>query len=347
MSLTSRVAALALLSVLAGDLSAQERHTLRGAQVTVWNLAGRAVVEPASGNEVVVELTRGGRDGDKLAVEANDGRLVVRYPDRDVVYRESERDWRWETRVSVDRDGSFSSNWSDGPGRSVRIRSNGSGLEAHADLRIQVPKGQQFTLHLGAGQIVARNLDGRIELHTRALGVEASDIRGALTARNGSGRVTVNRVTGDVNASTGSGTVELHDLRDGTVRASTGSGTVRGTTIAATRVDASTGSGGINLEGVGADELRASTGSGSVRVDLTRSVRDATIRTGSGSVTLALPAEASAELDISTGSGGITTDFPVTMTEMRQNRLRGNIGDGRGGRIRVSTGSGGVRVRKN
>lgn len=347
MSLASRAAALALLTVAASTLAAQERHTLRGPQVSVWNLAGRAVVEPGSGSEVIVELTRGGREGDKLTVEATDGRLVVRYPDRDVVYRESDRDWRWETRVSVDRDGTFSSSWNDGPGRSVRIRSSGSGLEAHADLRIQVPKGQHFTLHLGAGQIVASNLDGRIELHTRALGVEASDIRGALTARNGSGRVTVSRVTGDVNASTGSGTVELRDLRDGDLRASTGSGSVRGTNIDATRVEASTGSGGISLEGVGAEDLRASTGSGSVRVALTRTVRDLTIRTGSGSVTLALPDETSAELDISTGSGGITTDFPVTMSEMRRNRLRGTIGDGRGGRVRVTTGSGGVRLRKN
>lgn len=338
--------AAALLPLLALRAESQERHTLRGSHVTVWNLAGRAVIEAGSGSEVVVEVTRGGSEGDRITSEASNDRLVLRYPERDIVYRDTDEDWRWETRLSVERDGTFSNSW-DGPGRSVRIRSSGSGLEAHADLRISVPKGQHFTLQLGAGRIEARNLDGRIELRTRVTSLEATDISGQLTASNGSGRVRILRAKGDIVASSGSGRVELEDIESGSVRASTGSGGIRGSGLRATRVDVNTGSGSIVLEDVATDELRGNTGSGSVRVELTRNVRDVVIRTGSGGVTLALPDDASAEVDLSTGSGGITTDFPVTMDEVRRNRLRGELGDGRGGRIRVSTGSGGVRLRKH
>lgn len=347
MSLPRHLALAALTLPLAvAAVAAQERHTLSGPQVSIWNLAGRAIVEPASGSEVVVEVERGGRNGDRLAVEASGSRFVIRYPDRDVIYRDADRDGNFEARVSVERDGTFSTNWRDDAGRTVRIRSSGSGTEAHADLRIRVPKGQHLTLHVGAGRIEARNVEGRIELNSRVLGIEATDMRGRLTASNGSGRITILRSTGDVSASTGSGSIELRDITDGAVRASTGSGSIRGSNIRASRFDGNTGSGSITLDDIGADDLRASTGSGSVRLDLVRNVRDALVRTGSGGVTLALPSDASAELDISTGSGGITTDFPVTMDEIQRNRLRGNIGDGRGGRIRVSTGSGGVRLRR-
>jgi lia operon protein LiaG len=50
------------------------------------------------------------------------------------------------------------------------------------------------------------------------------------------------------------------------------------------------------------------------------------------------------EVDISTGSGGISSEFPVTMQTIRRQELQGTIGDGSGGRIRVSTGSGSVRL---
>lgn len=48
--------------------------------------------------------------------------------------------------------------------------------------------------------------------------------------------------------------------------------------------------------------------------------------------------------DANTGSGGISSDFPVTMEQLRRNTLRGTIGTGADGRIRASSGSGGVRL---
>jgi hypothetical protein len=72
--------------------------------------------------------------------------------------------------------------------------------------------------------------------------------------------------------------------------------------------------------------------------------RDITTRAGSGSVEISLPAGANVEVDVTTGSGGITSEFPVTMESIRRRELRGRIGTGADGFLRVSTGSGSVRI---
>lgn len=343
---TRALLASVLLAVVSATGSAQdtERHTLSGDRVEIWNLAGRATLEAGSGREVVVELRRGGDDGERLTVEASGGRLVVRYPDRTIVYRDAQH-WRSETRIRVDDDGTFSNDSDDWGGRSVRISSGGSGLEAHADLRIQVPQGQRLTLNLGVGEIEASNVNGEIEIRTRSSGISAMGMKGRLTARTGSGSVRVETSqVDDLIASTGSGGVDLADVSARSVRASTGSGSIEARTVTSERLDASTGSGGVRMEDVTAEDVRASTGSGRIRLEFLTTPRDLTIRSGSGGVALTLPAAANAELDIGTGSGGISTEFPVTMESVRRNQLRGRIGTGADGRIRVSTGSGGVQL---
>jgi lia operon protein LiaG len=338
--------AAAVVPAVAASLGAQspERHTLAGSRVSIWNIAGRAIVEPTSGREVIVEVRRGGRDGRELTISSSNERLVVQYPERDIVYRDGPSR-NYETRLSVNSDGTFASD-NDWSGRTVRVRSSGGGFEGHADLRIQVPRGQRLQLNLGVGAIEATNVDGEIELRTRASPVTTRETKGVLIARTGSGRVTIERAEGEVTASTGSGSVELVAVRGRDVRASTGSGTISGRDVTAERFDASTGSGGVRIDDLATESLRASAGSGSVRLALIKMPRESVARTGSGSVDLALPDDASAELDISTGSGGISTEFPVTMDNVQRRALRGRIGNGDGNSVRVSTGSGGVRLRK-
>lgn len=342
------VGALLLAATLAQPAAAQaaERHVLRGSRVEIWNLAGRATVEAGSGSDVSVEVRRGGADAERLQVEVTGNRLVVRYPERDIVYRDVGRGGSWNTSIHVRSDGTFSGDWSDRDGRSTRIRSSGSGLEAFADLVIRVPKGQAVELNLGAGAIEARDVEGALALRTHVSRIEVRGVEGSLTARTGSGGILAERVTGDVDVVTGSGGIDLRDVRATTLKARAGSGSVDGARISAETFDVNTGSGGMRIEDLGADEIRASAGSGRVTLDLAKVARRATINTGSGGVRLALPASPNLEVQLSTGSGGISTDFPVTMDEVRRNSLRGTIGSGADGRLRVSTGSGGVRLVK-
>ncbi|MBX3175391.1 MAG: DUF4097 family beta strand repeat protein [Gemmatimonadaceae bacterium] len=342
------LAGAALLSLATVQLGAQasERHALRGELVEIWNLAGRATVEAGTGSEVVVEVRRGGSDASRLQIEVRDGRLVVRYPDRDIVYRDERRGGSFETRLHVRNDGTFSNDWDDRDGRSTRIRSSGGGLEAYADLVIRVPRNQRLELNLGVGRIETSEMTANLTLRTRVSHIAVRGLTGELVARTGSGGVTAERVKGDVDISTGSGGVDLREIEGQVVKLRAGSGTVEGDRVNADRFDANTGSGGVEMRALGANEIRAGTGSGGVRLELTKVAATTMIRTGSGGVRLALPASPNVEVDVTTGSGGISSDFPVTMDQVRRNSLRGTIGTGADGRIRASSGSGGVRLVK-
>jgi hypothetical protein len=80
-----------------------------------------------------------------------------------------------------------------------------------------------------------------------------------------------------------------------------------------------------------------------VEVELLDDVEDLMIDTGSGGVTVRVPANLGAEVEVDTGSGGIDVDVPLEVREVRRNYMRGILGDGQG-TIVIDTGSGGVRL---
>jgi DUF4097 and DUF4098 domain-containing protein YvlB len=104
-----------------------------------------------------------------------------------------------------------------------------------------------------------------------------------------------------------------------------------------------TGSGGIRLERVSSSDVTLDTGSGAVSVELLDRVENLLVDTGSGSVTLYLPANVGAEIEAETGSGGIDVEVPVQIRSVKRDHLLGRIGDGRG-RIDIDTGSGAIRL---
>ena len=83
----------------------------------------------------------GGDDASRLSVEVGEvrGRMALRvmYPSDEIVY-DMENRGRYNTQVRVRDDGTFGGG---NGGDRVRIRSSGSGMEAHADLRIEIPAG--------------------------------------------------------------------------------------------------------------------------------------------------------------------------------------------------------------
>lgn len=335
------------LAATASSAAAQasERHVLTGNQVAIWNLAGKAVISPSSGNEVVVEVRRGGADAERLSVDAGNGRLIVRYPDRDIIY-EDRPGGRGETQLRVNEDGTFGNDNDDWSSERVRIRASGRGLEAYADLSIQVPRGQRIRVNIGVGTIEATNVNGELRFSTHASAITLRDVSGTVAANTGSGRISIDGASGPLTANTGSGGIDLADISSDDLSVNTGSGRINGRGVKADRFEVRTGSGGVEIEQLTTADLRASSGSGGLRLDLVETPRDAVLRSGSGRIALALPADASADLDITTGSGGISTEFAVTMEDVRRRSLRGSIGSGNGGRIRASTGSGGVRLTK-
>lgn len=342
------VAALSLVTLMIAPAAAQERYNVSGDHVAIYNLAGEVQVTGTSGGAVTVEVARGGADADGLTVQVGDvaGQEALRviYPSDRVVY--DARGWSGNTEVRVRPDGTWDNRqvWRS-RGDRVRISSRGSGMEAHADLRVGVPEGQRVDIYLAVGHITAENVDGRVLLDTHSGGVSARDMSGFLSVDTGSGSVELQGMRGDVEIDTGSGAVRVSDVNGSAILIDTGSGGVGARNLTASSIEIDTGSGGIDLLASSAREVRLDTGSGSVEAELSGAIDELLVDTGSGSVTVRLPERLSAMVEIETGSGGIDVDFPISITRRARDELRGQIGDG-AGRIVIDTGSGSVRLRR-
>ena len=326
-----------------------DRRTLTGNDIAVYNIAGVMRVEGGTGGDVTVEVTRGGRDGAKLQIATGPirGRETLRviYPDRRVVYKQSDRGWRSRTTLRVDDDGTFSDDRSR-DGRSVDIVESGDGLDAYADVRVVVPRGKRVSVYLGVGEAKIENVDGDLYVDVSSAPVTATRTRGKLSLDTGSGEVRVTDAQGEIDLDTGSGNVEVSNIRGPHLKMDTGSGRVRGSDVVVDEIELDTGSGSVRLGQVQSKRITLDSGSGSVELDLRADVESVRIDSGSGGVTLGIPESLGAEIRIDTGSGGIDTDIPVQVKKAERNYLSGTIGDGKG-EIVIETGSGGVRLRRS
>lgn len=348
-------AAIVATALAVHSASAQtERRALSGSSIAIYDLAGRVSVEQGSGSEIIVEITRGGHDAKKLTIDVGELRgrntLRVRYPDDDIVYPEL---GRWSNSdFRIDSDGTWGDDdrgdrrdrsWN---GHHVRIKGDGRGTEAWADLKILVPAGKSVAVYIGVGELGATRVSADLRLSASSARVTVNGTKGNLVATAGSGGVEVRGAAGDdVRLETGSGGVTANDVNGKRLRIATGSGGVSGSGLTSEDLDISVGSGSIRVDDARAPRTRLSAGSGGIRMEFASPVKALDVDAGSGGVTVAIAGTVNAEVDVQTGSGGIESDFPVQVNRMERNRLHGQIGDG-SGHIRIHSGSGSVRLRK-
>jgi DUF4097 and DUF4098 domain-containing protein YvlB len=70
------------------------------------------------------------------------------------------------------------------------------------------------------------------------------------------------------------------------------------------------------------------------------------LETGDGNVTLEVPADLAADVDLHTSDGHIDLEFPVTTEgKIRENEVRGKINGG-GNLVTIRTGDGSIHLRK-
>lgn len=350
--MTTRLSLVLLLAATGLRAQAPERFPLPGAAVAVYNLAGQLRVEAGTGADVVVELTRGGRDAAKLKIETGPLRdrttLRVIYPD-DEIYYGGEGGFGNST-LEVRDDGTFGDDgdhhgrrsW--GGGSRVRISSRGDGLDAHADLRVLVPAGKRVAVHLAVGRATISNVNGDLFVDVSSANVTATGTKGSLTVDAGSGNVDVTDAQGDVNLDTGSGDVRVSGVTGGHVTLDTGSGNATGDRVQADVLSVDTGSGDVEFAAVSSPNVKIDTGSGNVRLTLDAKLADLDVDTGSGDVTLNVPATLGGDIYIDTGSGGIDLGgLTVQVTKLEKDHVEGKIGTGTG-HYKIETGSGEVRL---
>ncbi len=342
--------ALACLVTFPATSTAQQAETFRlsGSEVAIYNLAGRVQVRGGTGSDVVVSVRRGGSDADRLEMQTgnvNTGRkdfgtvnsLRVVYPSGTVVYGEGSG----SSELRVNDDGTFFGDARGG--RTVKIRSSGSGLDAYADLEIAVPAGRAVLVALAVGEARVENVTGRLYVDVASADIRSANGNGDFVFDSGSGDVEVRSHDGSLLCDTGSGNVTVEDVAGGELDFDTGSGDVTGRNVRGTSLRADTGSGDVELQNVTTERINVDTGSGNVTLDLVASPQEILVDVGSGDVRIRLPDGYGGRVEVDTGSGDINTAMPIQVTEIDDDTLRGTIGDG-SGRLEIDTGSGDVRI---
>lgn len=152
---------------------------------------------------------------------------------------------------------------------------------------------------------------------------------------------------GNVNLRTGDGKIDLADLK-GTMDLHSGDGSETLENIDG-KVRATTGDGHIRADGR-FDALELKTGDGHVEAVARQGSTMAAnwrLESGDGSVSLELPPDLSADVDLHTGDGHIDLDMPVTTEgKIRQNEIRGKLNGG-GSLLTIHTGDGSIHLRKS
>jgi DUF4097 and DUF4098 domain-containing protein YvlB len=151
---------------------------------------------------------------------------------------------------------------------------------------------------------------------------------GKVNLRTGDGKIEVAALKGEMDLHTGDGSINL-DSVDGKLHATTGDGHIQ----ASGRFDE------LGLKtGDGHVDVRARSGS-----SLTGNWR---LETGDGSVSLEVPGDLAADVDLHTSDGHIDLDMPVTTEgKIRQNDIHGKINGG-GSLLTIRTGDGSIHLRK-
>jgi DUF4097 and DUF4098 domain-containing protein YvlB len=197
--------------------------------------------------------------------------------------------------------------------RSESFRGIGFHRATTARLIVSLPRRSDVRARSGDGTIRIERVNGRIELRTGDGGIRANDISGEITLNTSDGTITVDGAEG--------------------------------------RLDLDTGDGGVNVTGK-LTSVRLHTGDGSIvyRAEAGTGIEEQwDISTGDGSVSLFLPRDLDAEMDVHTGDGTIRNELDVaagTGGEVSRRTIRGRLNGG-GKTIRVRTGDGTIRIRES
>lgn len=179
--------------------------------------------------------------------------------------------------------------------------------------KVVVPRGARLIMATVSGPITAKGVGGETKAESVSGTIDIEDA-GPVSLESVSGGVRAKNVQGDASGETVSGQVILENVR-GDVEAESVSGPIRLTGITGKVVRAGTVSGPIQFSG---------------SVDPAGNYE---FESHSGTIRLALPADAGARLSLETFSGSFRSDFPVTLDG------NGGFGSGRSAEARIGNGN--------
>ena len=197
-----------------------------------------------------------------------------------------------------------------GDGIRIEERQNGDEVE----INVRYPHSLGVTIDLGNRRVdidIHMPREGRVDLHTGDGKIDLGNFKGEMQLRSGDGSQEIDGVDGKLRASTGDGHIHANGRFD--------------------QLDLKTGDGRV--------DARATAGSA-----LATGWR---LESGDGSVTLEVPENLAADVDLHTGDGHIDLEMPITTEgKIREGAVRGKLNGG-GNLLVIHTGDGSIRLRKS
>jgi DUF4097 and DUF4098 domain-containing protein YvlB len=184
------------------------------------------------------------------------------------------------------------------------------------------------------GNIAMSSVGKSAEIKTAGGNIAVNDIGGDSEIKTGGGNIAANKINGQAIIKTGGGNISLES--------------------AAGYIDAETGAGNINIQEA-LNKFKATTGAGDIYVHISPDITgDCELKSGTGSITLYVPAGAKVTINAVVKSIGwgsddssIDSDFPgsSTGTKKHVNQQTFNINGG-GSTINVYASLGSIRIKK-
>jgi DUF4097 and DUF4098 domain-containing protein YvlB len=193
----------------------------------------------------------------------------------------------------------------------IRIAEHQSGDSVEIDVRFPHSTGLSMGWSNRSVEIdISMPREGRVDLHTGDGRIDLGNFKGEMQLRSGDGSEEIENVDGILHATTGDGHIRANGRFD--------------------ELDLKTGDGRLDARAFDGSAI----GPGWK------------LESGDGSVTLEVPANLAADVDLHTGDGHIDLDMPVTTEgKIREGEVRGKMNGG-GGLLRIHTGDGSIRLRK-
>jgi hypothetical protein len=186
----------------------------------------------------------------------------------------------------------------------------GNRREPH--VAVETPSSLDLEARTADGSLKVSGIEGTLELHASDGSVDVSDVAGSLRLTASDGSIRIHNVTGTLESRTSDGSAEIDGKFTG---------------------------------------LEVHTGDGQLQVTLAEGTQLNTasrIQASDGQVTIRLPRQLAADLDIHTSDGGIKCDLPLTMngydsSHTSGHELRGHLNGG-GVPLEIHTSDGNVTI---
>jgi DUF4097 and DUF4098 domain-containing protein YvlB len=199
-----------------------------------------------------------------------------------------------------------------------KIGEGGIRVDEHQDgdsveIEVRYPH-RNFTVEWGQHKVdivIQMPREGKVKLRTGDGKIEIGGLKGEMDLHSGDGSENLEGVDGKLHASTGDGHITAHGRFE--------------------ELELKTGDGQV--------EVRAASGS-----SLATGWR---LETGDGNVSVEVPGDLAADVDLHTNDGHIDLDLPVTTAgQIRENEVRGKVNGG-GRVLTIRTGDGSIHLRKS